>query len=292
MTDRPATNNTTEQQPAPANNAPANNSPSTDDLDSMVGFLLTLMELHVDACGDLSEAEDEVTRAHQAAMVYSGNAAIDVGKLSRAHLPAKNQSIALIESELLSIIFNQHDKHWENFELCRDGNPPALPADLEVRRGNLPGKFQSVESRLAAVTTRVAELPVDGDGRKSGCESVLETAKAIVEGAGSSTAIACGTFKLPEVTDEGVAAIVEQGKTAYMEAGKSESEALAAVDAKLGKTLEEKKAAITKKTAAKFGIDSEGGKNGAVLSAEQEIALAETAIDKLDNLVALAKAAK
>lgn len=257
---------------------------SVEEAQAIIGLPVALAEIHAGVCGNLAEAENEVTRTHQAASVCTANAVVIVGRLVLAHLEAGLGDAVLPELTLLNALGKTHLKHWDDFELCRDGTPPALPDDLEARLATLDDKLAVLDIRITNVVANIASMAL-GHEDKPSIDAVLDTLNAIRKGASESVDGACGRTKI-EISDAQLKLNVDGlMQRLVVLAGKSEEEALAIIDEKLGATDDEKKATIAKLYIEQLALDKEGTKNGSLLSAETEITVATAAADSLEAMI-------
>lgn len=172
---------------------------STEEAQIIIGMPVALAQIHAGVCAQLSKAPDEITRSHQAASLCTANAVMVVGQMVLAHLDAGLGGAIIPELTILNALGKAHLQHWENFELCRDGNPPALPEGLEIRRFGLVHELGVMFLRVIDVTKKVEALPEDHRDKPS-AGAVLATITALRHSVSESCNGAFGNAKI-EVSD-------------------------------------------------------------------------------------------
>ena len=256
---------------------------TANDVAFAVGIIKTNAEIHAQILSNFSEDSDELSRAYRVANCLSAGCVVAIASLamSQSQVDETGQASG-IAAELAGIIFKQHDAHYDAWNDCKDGKPPALPTDMATRKAALAGAMTALQSSVAASTIKVDAL-TDGP-IKVDAKALLETVAAIVKGAAESVQFADNTFAIT-VTQEQIDELVLDTKLQLLAMGKSEDEAQTIIDNRLGKTDAERIANVKAMSEAPLCLGSEGTMNGGTLSAEQEIAIGVEAVKRLDALI-------
>lgn len=246
-----------------------------------------MAQMHAGESNQLVSAADDLSRAHQAAAFFSANACDVIGNQAMACLEAGDGVALQLALEINGLMHKHHKLFWAAFEACQNGQAPALPDDLEARRGVLRDNLSAAVAALEQVRATAAALPADSP-KKVTAGLVLALLDKAAKGAAESVDCAFGVLNV-EVSDEQLANLVADSMMQLtFVLGKSEEEARQMIEAKLGSTAEEQKKAVAAQVAAPLAIDTVGIGNGTLLSAEQEIAVLAHGVNLLVTALATA----
>jgi len=256
------------------------------DLAFLVDSTRVSCEVHAECLNNLTAGDNEIVRAWRAAAFFSANTAVALAKRSIEILEIGEPVAVKLAIELGGRMNKEHKTFWDGCQKFDMDNLPALPADLEERRAGIQARYDAAAAALKALSADVAALPLD-NAHRAAAEVVIHMIDKASSEAASSVAFALGKAHAMEISDadvnQGVEAAIMQ-LTWIM--GKTEAEAQAIVTEKLGTTMEERKANIIKMQLEPLAPDSEGSKNGALLSAEQEVMIVELGVEKVRALIA------
>ncbi len=249
-----------------------------------VGFIKTNADIHAQVTADLSDALDnELERAHQAACLMTANTLVAIAKIGVELIEAGELGAAAgAVAELSTSLYGLHDRHYVNWESCRDGNHPDLPVDLEARRASLPGRLASLSSEVEALKSTVEALP--GSDTKANASALLKVIHEIIEGAKSSIEVVTGTATIV-VTEERVAATIAQIENTLRNAGRDEDFIRFIIEEKIGSTLDEQIQSLTDIERRSLSLDEQGTKDGAAIAADAELTIGEDAVARLKALI-------
>jgi hypothetical protein len=240
---------------------------------SQIQVSQALAEMHAAFCNNLDNYPDGLPRTYAAAAFFSGNASSTLAQEVIDCLEIGNGDAVQIAIKMGGVINKQHKDFWAALQDSRSGEPLPVPDDLVGRR--------KAQERLTKLKAQVAALPID-HARKVLGEVVLKVLVKAEFGAAESVKCALGDFNL-QLPEEQFSSIIAGAIEQLTDGGRmSEAEARQILDEKLGASDDEKKAAIIAQETAPLALESSGTQDGALLSAEQEIAALNTGIDLLN----------
>ncbi|MBS2010213.1 MAG: hypothetical protein JST01_24400 [Cyanobacteria bacterium SZAS TMP-1] len=244
------------------------------------------MATHSQICDQLAAVDDQLYRARMAAAFFSANTAVTLTKLTLAVLESLDVEAYQACLVLSGHMNKAHKVIWDEFQDAFEHKDKPLPDDMETRRAALAGRRDQLAAAIKALNQAALLLPAEGAGVASGLK-VANFASVALSEASSSIDFALGTATFA-VSDESLKAGIEEMTTMITsQLGKSADEAHAMIVEKLGATAEEQKAAIASMQLAPLAPESEGTRNGALLSAEQELTVAEEALAKAREMLAI-----
>jgi hypothetical protein len=248
---------------------------------SQIQVSQALAEMHAAFCNNLDNYPDGLPRTYAAAAFFSGNASSTLAQEVIDCLEIGNGDAVQIAIKMGGVINKQHKDFWAALQDSRSGEPLPVPDDLVGRRKALPSTLATAQERLTKLKAQVAALPID-HARKVLGEVVLKVLVKAEFGAAESVKCALGDFNL-QLPEEQFSSIIAGAIEQLTDGGRmSEAEARQILDEKLGASDDEKKAAIIAQETAPLALESSGTQDGALLSAEQEIAALNTGIDLLN----------
>lgn len=248
---------------------------------SQIQLSQALAEMHAAFCNILENYPDGLQRTYAAAAFFSGNASTTLARQVIDCLEIGNGDAVQIAIKMGGVINKQHKDFWTTLQDGRAGEPLPVPEDLVGRRKALPSTLASAQQRLGKLKAQVEALAIDHAQKVLG-EVVLKVLLKVEVGAAESVKCALGNFDL-QLPEEQFSSIIAETIEQLTAGGRmSEAEARQILDEKLGASDEEKKAAIIAQETAPLALESIGTQDGALLSAEQEIAALNTGIDLLN----------
>ena len=255
------------------------------DLAFLVESTRTSCEIHAQSLNDLTSYEDENQRACAAAAFFSANTAVALGKLTIDVIEIGEPTAIKLAIELTGRMNKEHKTFWDAHQRRDTSNLPTAAA-LYARRVGIQARYNTAVASLKTLTADVAALPCE-NAHKAAAEIVINLIAKAASEAASSVAFVLGKADAIEVTDAQVKEAVEGAMlqlTWLM--GKTEAEAQAIITEKLGTTMEERKAAIIKAQLEPLAPLSHGSRDGALLSADQEMMIVELGVEKVRALLA------
>lgn len=248
-----------------------------DSLVFIVQHGINTCQVRSSITGDLNQANDQVLRAYQAAAFFSSNTAAAIGAQVLLCIASGDGALVKLAMQVGGRMNKRHEEFWKDYNACRDGDPPALPGDLETRRQGLRARLEAANA-LVDSTAACVEALADDDSLKASARLALQLVQVAQHEAASSVEFALGNFNM-EISDEQLKSTVDDIKLQLMVLmGKSEAEATAMIDTRLGATDAAKKAAMVNAHRTKLAADSQGSLDGALLSGEQELAVVELGV--------------
>lgn len=248
-----------------------------DSLVFIVQHGINTCQVRSSVTGDLNQANDQVLRAYQAAAFFSSNTAAAIGAQVLLCIASGDGALVKLAMQVGGRMNKRHEEFWKDYNACRDGDPPALPGDLETRRQGLRARLEAANA-LVASTAAAVEALADDDSLKASARLALQLVQVAQREAASSVEFALGNFNM-EISDEQLKETVADLKLQLMVLmGKSEAEATAMIDTRLGATDAAKKATMVNAHRTKLAADSQGSLDGALLSSEQELAAVELGV--------------
>ncbi len=248
-----------------------------DSLVFIVQHGINTCQVRSSITGDLNQANDQVLRAYQAAAFFSSNTAAAIGAQVLLCIASGDGALVKLAMQVGGRMNKRHEEFWKDYNACRDGDPPALPGDLETRRQGLRARLEAANA-LVDSTAACVEALADDDSLKASARLALQLVQVAQREAASSVEFALGNFNM-EISDEQLKSTVDDIKLQLMVLmGKSEAEATAMIDTRLGATDAAKKAAMVNAHRTKLAADSQGSLDGALLSGEQELAVVELGV--------------
>lgn len=248
-----------------------------DSLVFIVQHGINTCQVRSSITGALNEANDEVLRAYQAAAFFSSNTAAAIGAQVLLCIAGGDGALVKLAMQVGGRMNKRHEEFWKDYNACRDGNPPALPGDLDSRRQGLRARLDAANALVASAAAAV-ETMADDDSLKASARLALQLVQVAQREAASSVEFALGNFNM-EISDEQLKETVDDIKLQLMVLmGKTEAEATAMIDTRLGATDAAKKATMVNAHRTKLAADSQGSLNGALLSGEQELAAVEQGV--------------
>ncbi len=248
-----------------------------DSLVFLVRHGINTCQIHASITGELGQTTDEVMRAYQAAAFFSSNTAASIGEQVLLCIASGDGALVKLAMQVGGRMNKRHEEFWKDYNACRDGDPPTLPGDLDTRRQGLRARMDAVNALVASASAAVESL-ADDSSLKASARLALQLVQVAQREATSSVEFALGNFKL-EISDEQLKEAVESFKLQLMVLmGKTEAEAMATIDARLGATDADKKAFMVNAQLSKLAANSEGSLNGSLLSGEQELSVVELGV--------------
>ena len=248
-----------------------------DSLVFIVQHGINTCQVRSSITGDLNQANDQVLRAYQAAAFFSSNTAAAIGAQVLLCIASGDGALVKLAMQVGGRMNKRHEEFWKDYNACRDGDPPALPGDLETRRQGLRARLEAANA-LVDSTAACVEALADDDSLKASARLALQLVQVAQREAASSVEFALGNFNM-EISDEQLKETVADLKLQLMVLmGKSEAEATAMIDTRLGATDAAKKATMVNAHRTKLAADSQGSLDGALLSSEQELAAVELGV--------------
>lgn len=252
-----------------------------NDVAMMLAGSKQTVQLHVAFTSSLGLAADKVV-AHQAAAFFSANASTVLFDELISALEIGDGVAVKMLLDLGGVINRAHKGFWSDFQQADEGLAPALPDDLESRRAGIMARLADARSRYDALKVRVAALDVHAS--KVAASVVCNALVRVETGAVESAQAAFGKMELT-VSDEQLQRVVQGAMADLQFAGKSEEEALVIIAEKLGATPEAQKQALVQSQIESLGLGRQGVQDGALLSAEAEIATLEKGVELVNGLL-------
>lgn len=245
-----------------------------------------MCEAHVDATRKFAEAADEQVRTLQVATCLSGNTGKALGEKIIGLIEVGNGYAVDLGIQLCNAIFRTHNQFWEDYQDQRRGKSAAMATTeaMEARRGLLEERLTAAEGSAEAVKFHLDSLDCADERRLAG-ELFYSIVEGAVKEARSSVNIALGKYAVT-VSDQQLKATVDEALNYFVQVGGMTQEAAEAkITEVLGATDEERKAKMVAAEQAALMLDSQGTKDGALLSAGNELDIIEKGVQLLTDFI-------